>query len=235
MHVLSWVPRAWALLVSAALVGADSSIGMIALQRTAGRLAGSASERLRIFSWIALAPSIANLVGPMLAGLLIDHVGFRAAFAALVVLPLLTLVAAWQVPRKVVVPPTLVTGAVPTRAWDLLGSADFRRLLFINWLISASWDAHSFALPILGHGGLCRYLRLGIGRDSALGYVNLAPGNPACASGRSLGFAFHLRPFVNAGDAAEFWAGGCCCGYRAGFLAHRCGAYGRGLAGLATA
>lgn len=141
----------WALAVSAALVGAGSSIGMIALQRTAGRLAGSASDRLRIFSWIALAPSIANFVGPMLAGVLIDHVGFRAAFAALAVLPLLTLVAAWQVPREVIVLPTRVAGVPATRAWDLLASADFRRLLFINWLIAASWDAHSFALPILGH------------------------------------------------------------------------------------
>lgn len=140
-----------ALGVAAALVGSGSSLGMIALQRTAGRLAGSAAERLRIFSWIALAPSIANFVGPMLAGVLIDNVGFRAAFAALAVLPMLTLVAAWQVPREVIAPPVKVAGQPATRAWDLLRMADFRRLLFINWLISASWDAHSFALPILGH------------------------------------------------------------------------------------
>lgn len=27
----------------------------------------------------------------------------------------------------------------------------FRRLLFVNWLQSASWDVHTFVLPILGH------------------------------------------------------------------------------------
>src|SRR5690606_15050101 len=35
-------------------------------------------------------------------------------------------------------------------AWDLLCEPSFRRLLFINWLVSASWAVHSFALPILG-------------------------------------------------------------------------------------
>jgi MFS family permease len=27
----------------------------------------------------------------------------------------------------------------------------FRRLLFVNWLQSSSWDVHSFVLPVLGH------------------------------------------------------------------------------------
>jgi MFS family permease len=142
----------WVLCGAAALVGAGSSVGMIALQRTAGRLAGSASERLRIFSWIALAPAIANFVGPMLAGLLIDHVGFRAAFAALAVLPLWTWLASRQVPhQQMQAAPAAAAGAAKDTAWDLLRLADYRRVLFINWLITASWDAHSFALPILGH------------------------------------------------------------------------------------
>jgi MFS family permease len=142
----------WALYVAAALVGSGSSLGMIALQRTAGRLASNPSERLRIFSWIALAPSIANFAGPMLAGVMIDHVGFRAAFASLALLPLVTLCAVWWVPREAIAAPgKLVATSTKGSAWDLLMLPDFRRLLFINWLIAATWDAHSFALPILGH------------------------------------------------------------------------------------
>lgn len=147
-----------ALCTAAALVGAGSAIGMIALQRTAGRLASNAAERLRIFSWIALAPAIANFLGPMLAGLLIDHVGFRAAFAALALLPVMTWLFARRVPREATAPAASVdaqtgghTGDKRRKAWDLLDLPDFRRLLFVNWLIAASWDAHSFALPILGH------------------------------------------------------------------------------------
>ncbi|MEY4908291.1 MAG: hypothetical protein RL260_2009 [Pseudomonadota bacterium] len=139
------------LCAAGALVGAGSSIGMIALQRTAGRLASNATERLRIFSWIALAPSLANLAGPMLAGVLIDLAGFRWAYAALALLPLMTLVMSRFVPQQAIHRSDTPGGTHKAAAWDLLRVPDFRRVLFVNWLITASWDAHAFALPILGH------------------------------------------------------------------------------------
>lgn len=148
-------PTPWALGAAAALAGAGSAIGMIALQRTVGRLAGSGTERLRFFSWVALAPSVATFVAPVLAGTLIDQLGYRAAFAGLAVLPLLTLAASAAVPSlatQPVMPAVHATGpGKPGIAWDLLRSADLRRLFFINWLIAACWDAHAFALPLLGH------------------------------------------------------------------------------------
>ena len=36
-------------------------------------------------------------------------------------------------------------------SWDLLRAPGMRRLLLVNWLISSSWDVHSFVVPILGH------------------------------------------------------------------------------------
>lgn len=157
-------PTPWLLGPAAALVGAGSAIGMIALQRTAGRLAQGQAQRLRVFSWVALAPSIATLVGPLLAGTLIDHAGWRAAFGGLALLPLLSLAAAVRVPREALAPPPPPPTPMPAgpaaaasppaaaaAAWDLLRHGDFRRLLFINWLIAACWDAHAFALPLLGH------------------------------------------------------------------------------------
>lgn len=140
-----------ALCIAASLVGAGASIGMIALQRTAGRLAGNPAERLRAFSWVALAPSIASLVGPLIAGALIDHAGFRATFAGLALLPLFTLLATTRVPHEARRAGVAAASAQGGPAWDLLKATDFRRLLFINWLIAACWDAHSFALPVLGH------------------------------------------------------------------------------------
>lgn len=142
--------QVWALGAAAALVGAGSAVGMIALQRTAGRLARSDAERLRIFSWVALAPSIATFIGPVLAGTLIDHVNYRTAFVGLALLPLGTLLATMWVPADAPRAPAKPNQALP-KAWDLLGDRDLRRLFFINWLIAACWDAHAFALPILGH------------------------------------------------------------------------------------
>jgi MFS family permease len=141
----------WALGVAAALAGAGSALGMIALQRTAGRLAGTGPERLRIFSWVALAPSVATFVGPVLAGTLIDHLGYRAAFVGLALLPLLTLATSAAVPRERVSTLRATEASGRSAAWDLLRSAYLRRLFFINWLIAACWDAHAFALPLLGH------------------------------------------------------------------------------------
>lgn len=140
-----------ALCAAAAACGAGSGFGMIAVQRTAGRMARDGAERMRIFSWVALAPAVANLVGPLLAGVLIDGMGFRFAFAMLALLPAATLLIAPLVPREL--PPAPATG-MPRRppAWGLLREPAFRHLLAINWLVSTSWDVFGFALPIVGHG-----------------------------------------------------------------------------------
>lgn len=137
------------LCAAAALCGAGAGFGMIAIQRSASRLARSDSERLRVFSWIALAPALAGLFGPMLAGLLIDRTGFSIAFLALALLPAVTLLAAQAVPHEA---PRLgpAPGARKTSAWDLLRLTSLRRLLFVSWVVSVSWDVHGFALPLLG-------------------------------------------------------------------------------------
>lgn len=134
---------------AAALSGAGSGFGMIAIQRSASRLAGGDTERLRVFSWIALAPAIAGLFGPVLAGLLIDRAGFSAAFLVLALLPAATLLAAQAVPVE---PPRVAAGQAARKAstFGLLRLAPLRRLLFVSWLVSLSWDVHGFALPLLG-------------------------------------------------------------------------------------
>lgn len=140
-----------ALCLAATLCGAGANLGLIVIQRSAGRMTSDPTERLQVFSWLGLAPAMSNLVGPVMAGTLIDLAGFRAAFAALAVLPLLALAFARVVPEEPVRAAPASGPAPARRVWDLLGEAPVRRLLFINWLLSASWDVHNFAVPILGH------------------------------------------------------------------------------------
>lgn len=80
--------------------------------------------------------------------MLIDRAGFRAAFAVLAALPLLSLWVAALVPHE-----TPANSAQTERrpAWDLLATPALRRLLLVNWFMSASWDVHSFLVPVLGH------------------------------------------------------------------------------------
>ena len=133
---------------AALLTGAGANLGMITVQRTAGLAAQDSTERVRVFSWIGIAPSFANVVGPVTAGFVIDASGFSAAYLLLGLLPLLALVASRGVPAE--------PAAVPQRggassALELFATPGMRRLLFVNWLLSMCWDVHAFAVPVLGH------------------------------------------------------------------------------------
>jgi MFS family permease len=143
--------------LSALLTGGATGATVIALQRHVGRSAHDPTQLKRVFSWLAIAPAAANFVGPFLAGMLIDHAGrvpadmlaFRICFVVMAALPVVCWLLARGAHEQPPTPP--LAGAVPTRAWDLLREPMFRRLLFVNWLQSSSWDVHAFVLPVLGH------------------------------------------------------------------------------------
>jgi predicted MFS family arabinose efflux permease len=104
---------------------------------------------VRVFSWMGVAPSFSNVVGPVIAGLLIDVSGFRAAYLFLLALPLATLLTARLVPQ--LAPAAVAAKVAGRRAWDLLRAPGMKRLLLVNLLLSACWDVHTFAVPVLGH------------------------------------------------------------------------------------
>lgn len=146
----TWLAGAWqfgALCVAATLSGAGTNLGLIAIQRTAGQAAMDGVQRMRVFSWLGMAPSMSNVVGPVVAGFAIDAAGFRAAFAVLLLLPLISLVAVRHVPWTAPVP----RPPAGHTAWDLLQRPGMKRLLGVNLLLSACWDVHTFAVPVLGH------------------------------------------------------------------------------------
>jgi len=149
------------LCLAALLTGGATGTASIALQRHAGRAARDATELKQVFSWLSIGPASSNFIGPLAAGLLIDHVGeliggqagdltgFRAAFLLLALLPLLTW---WWVRRTPDMPAVAVSqDSGIRRTWDLLREPMMRRLLLVNWLLSSCWDVHTFVLPVLGH------------------------------------------------------------------------------------
>jgi MFS family permease len=114
---LSWLValQAVLLLLAATLIGTGCNVGLITMQRTAGRLAQgdvpgvvqprrssdrNSSELKRVFSWIGLAPPLGNVGGPLLVGVLIDSVGFAGACAAMSLLPLGKAWWARRIPRE---------------------------------------------------------------------------------------------------------------------------------------
>lgn len=137
------------LCLSALLTGGSTGAVIIALQRHVGRMADDVVALRSAFSWLSIGPAASNFLGPLLAGVMIDHAGFRAAFALLAVLPLLT----WMWVRGVAERPSkaVLQAAGPERVWDLLRDPPMRRLLIVNWFLSSCWDVHTFVVPILGH------------------------------------------------------------------------------------
>ena len=150
-------PTFGVLCVMALLTGASAGTAQIALQRHVGRTVAHPSDLKTVFSWIAIAPAMANFLGPLVTGLLIDHAGpqpahetgFRVAFGVLALLPLLCWALVRGAPEQPLPPPAPQEAG--KSVWDLIGVPMLRRLLFVNWLQAIAWDVHTFVLPILGH------------------------------------------------------------------------------------
>lgn len=137
------------LCLSALLTGGATGAAVIALQRHVGRAAQTPTQLKQVFSWLAIGPAFSNFLGPFVAGLVIDHAGFRWAFFVMAALPLV----AWAWIRRVheAPLPERPARAASARAWDLVREPMFRRLLIVNWFLSSAWDVHTFVVPVLGH------------------------------------------------------------------------------------
>ena len=144
------------LCLAALLTGGASGAAILALQRHVGRAASGERQLRQVFSWLSTGPAVSNFLGPFSVGLLIDHAGatagsldgFRAAFFLMALLPLAT----WALVQRTQELPAVAhaAAATPLRAWDLLRQPLFRRLLLVNWFLSACWDVHTFVVPVLG-------------------------------------------------------------------------------------
>jgi len=141
-----------ALAVAALATGGAISVAAVGIQREAGLMARDPSDLKRVFSWVSLGPAVSNAAAPVVVGLLIDHVGFRAGFVFAALLPLLAWGVAQRVPRQVPAAyAAAATGGRAPRAWNLLRHGPLAALLMVNLSLSSCWDSHSFAVPVLGH------------------------------------------------------------------------------------
>jgi len=137
------------LCLSALMTGGSVGAASISLQRHVGRSAQDTAQLKSMFSWLSIGPALANFVGPLAAGILIDQGGFRLTFFCLACFPLMT----WLWVRHTLeLPPVVVPpGQKKGRTLDLLREPMMRRLLLVNWLLSSCWDVHTFVVPVLGH------------------------------------------------------------------------------------
>lgn len=141
-------PSLPALFVSAPLIGIGFVFFNVAAQNYAGTL-GSAAERTRNFSTMSLGYSSGHMIGPVMAGFMIDRLGFAPAYIAFAVLTLAAIAALAFSPRL---------GAQGARsepaagsAFDLLRIPSLRRMIIVSGLVTTGWDLYVFYVPIYGH------------------------------------------------------------------------------------
>jgi MFS family permease len=146
------IPAVWpvlpALFVSAPLIGIGFVFFNVAVQSLAGTL-DTAAERTRNFSTLSLGYSSGHMVGPVIAGLMIDRFGFGPAYIAFAVLALAP-VAVLALSRNLGANGTR-SEPLATSAFDLLRLPPLRRMIIVSGLVTTGWDLYTFYVPIYGH------------------------------------------------------------------------------------
>ncbi|MDD5333322.1 MAG: MFS transporter [Rhodoferax sp.] len=154
------VPVLWlsvpSLFVMAVLIGFGFNAMSVASQHTVGAMAQgkTAEQRLRNFGWYALGHSASSALGPFISGLLIDHIGFRTAFATMAGF---TCVACWLVFKRLRKLPAAAKSEAAgddqpkPQAWhDLLAAPELRRIYYVSMALACTWDLFIVMLPVLG-------------------------------------------------------------------------------------
>lgn len=154
------VPVLWlsvpSLFMMAVLIGFGFNAMSVAGQHTVGAMAQgkTAEQRLRNFGWYALGHSASSALGPFVSGLLIDHVGFRTAFATMAGF---TCVACWLVFKRLRTLPAAAKSETTDdaeskpQAWhDLLAAPELRRIYYVGMALACTWDLFIVMLPVLG-------------------------------------------------------------------------------------
>lgn len=141
-------PMLWVLALCAATLGVGWMMLAASSQYAVGLLGGSAN-RVRAFSVMSMGFSVSSFLGPLIAGFMIDHVSYRAAFGVLAVFP--AVAAILFASRWLKVPVGEARSTEPDGgARELFGIPVLRNTLVTACFITVGWDLYNFMVPVLG-------------------------------------------------------------------------------------
>lgn len=139
-----------ALYASAALIGASHMLYNVSMQNLVGSLGGT-EDRTRNFSNYALAMAFGSFLGPLAAGISIDHFGHAASYlyaAAFPLVPALIMASVRGVSRGRRVKTEEEQAVLST---SLLANPVLRRTLIASAMAVTGQDLFQFYMPIFGH------------------------------------------------------------------------------------
>ncbi len=143
--------HSWLLYPAAACTGTGFTLVLMVAQNLVGQL-GPEQSRTNRLTTMTLLLSVAAIAAPVLAGLFIDHLGYRSAFTLFAVTALVLLLLVLLQAKRL---PTLLKQAGGTAArrsaLALFWHTPRLRLVYIvNILLAAAWDLFMFSTPIQG-------------------------------------------------------------------------------------
>lgn len=143
-----FAPTLPALYVSATLNGLGLAFFHVTMQNLIGTLSRP-EERARNFGNFSLAGSITNFVGPLIAGVAIDHAGHAVACLAIAAQPALAIVLLLLWGRRY--PPGNPRAGEGSSAFAALKDSGLWRMLGVSGLVQLGQDLFQFYVPIYGH------------------------------------------------------------------------------------
>ncbi len=137
------------LLVGATLMGTGQMLVLISIQQLVGERA-PAAQRTTVFSWLALGVSLSGMVGPVVSGALIDHLGHRSVYVGMLLTVCTAAALLWV--NRALLPHRPVVAEInePAHPFELLRHAPLRDVLLATVLVSMSWDLQTFMVPVHG-------------------------------------------------------------------------------------
>ena len=144
------IPGLPALFVTAVLLGVSFMSFQVATQYAAGEM-GPPDARTRNFGLLAVGYSASSIGGPLVTGFMIDHVGFRAAFGLLALLPLVPIAVLGMNRVPFPGPHPAHAAHAGSRTFELMRNPALRRVFLINGMITLAWELHTLFVPIYGN------------------------------------------------------------------------------------
>ncbi len=143
-------PSLWSLFVLSTLIGTFYSLFYIGHTQWIGRI-GEPRDRIKNFALASLGFSGATFFGPLATGIVIDHVGYPAAFLMLALVPLFPIAV---LAFRWIEPPATrqVQAGKPSKAgvMTLLHDRRLFRIYSTSVLANATWSIVNFLIPVYG-------------------------------------------------------------------------------------
>lgn len=137
-----------ALCVSSVLVGSGYNFVHVAINNAVGQRAPT-RFLTQSFAVLAIGFSLSGMAGPLIAGVVIDHVGHAAAFLGMLVFAAVSLALLWPLVRESA-PSDGGRSAAPGTLMSLLRHAPLRSVLIVGGTLSMGWDIFLFVAPLHG-------------------------------------------------------------------------------------